>query len=217
MAAADEDASAGRPRGGATKALPCRGCGCADRDDGPAEAVPEWRGGLDAERASRIDVRPILAAGEPPLGAVIQLAEAVAPGGVLLIEAPFDPQPLRRLLAGKRFATYAERLGPGHWRIWCRRGNGDDRLAQPEGRRTEATTWRAGDVVHIDVRGLEASRPLIAILALIDGAAHQGHVVVHHNREPLYLYPELVDRGWSYARLPSPEGEVRLELRGPPP
>lgn len=216
MAAADEEASTGRPAGGVSEALPCRGCGCVDRDDGPAEVVPEWRGGLDAERASRIDVRPILAAGEPPLGAVIQLAGAVAPGGVLLIEAPFDPQPLRRLLAGKEFATYGERLGPGHWRIWCRRrGDSGDRRARAEDRPTEAMTWRAGDVVHIDVRGLEAPRPLVAILALIDGGSHQGHVVVHHNREPLYLYPELDDRGWSYARLPSPEGEVRLELQRP--
>ncbi|MGZ9034298.1 MAG: DUF2249 domain-containing protein, partial [Rhodospirillales bacterium] len=69
--------------------------------------------------------------------------------------------------------------------------------------------------VHIDVRGLEAPRPLVAILTLIEGGSHQGHIVVHHDRDPLYLYPELEDRGWRYARLPSPGDEVRLELRGP--
>ncbi|HSO43010.1 MAG TPA: DUF2249 domain-containing protein, partial [Rhodospirillales bacterium] len=61
--------------------------------------------------------------------------------------------------------------------------------------------WRSGDVVHIDVRGLHAPRPLVAILTLIDGGSHRGHIVVHHDRDPLYLYPELEERGWRSTRL----------------
>lgn len=215
MAAADEEpstaASAVEP------AVPCRGCGCADRNDAHAEAVPEWRRSAEAKPAGRIDVRPMLAAGEPPLGAVLGTAEAVAPGGILIIEAPFDPQPLRRVLAAKGFSTYGERLAAGHWRIWCRRGDGVGEAPARAADPTQAgpRSWRDGEVVHIDVRGLEAPRPLVAILALIDGGGHTGHVVVHHDREPLYLYPELEERGWRYARLASPQGEVHLELRGP--
>lgn len=209
MAAADEEASAAA----SASDLPCRGCGCTDRDDAPAEDVPAWRQSLNAEPAARIDVRPMLAAGEPPLSAVLGMAEAVAPGGVLLVETPFDPQPLRRVLAGRGFSTSGERLGHGHWRIWCRREEGKARTEGPPP--AGPRIWRDGEVVHIDVRGLEAPRPLVAILTLIDGGGHAGHVVVHHEREPLYLYPELEERGWQYARLASPAGEVRLELRGP--
>lgn len=193
----------------------CRACGCGDREDGPVEAVPDWRGGAEAANPCRIDVRPMLAAGHAPFAAVMQAADGVAVGGVLLIEAPFDPQPLRRVLAGKGFTSYGERAGNGHWRIWCRRGEaGRERLGRAEGPGGSAT-WQSGGVVHIDVRGLEAPKPLVAILALIDSGAHQGRIVVHHQREPLYLYPELEERGWSYSRLPAPAGEVRLELRGP--
>ena len=58
-------------------------------------------------------------------------------------------------------------------------------------------------------------KPLIAVLGLIEGGGHAGHIVVHLDREPIYLYSELEDRGWRYARVPAPKGEVRLELRGP--
>ena len=193
----------------------CRACGCADREDGPVEAVPDWRRGAEAANPCRIDVRPMLAAGQAPFAAVMQAADGVAAGGVLLIEAPFDPQPLRRVLAGKGFSTYGERAGPGHWRIWCRRGEPErERFSRIEGP-GGGVIWQSGSVVHIDVRALEAPKPLVAILALIDSGAHEGHIVVHHRREPFYLYPELEERGWSYSRLPAPSGEVLLELRGP--
>lgn len=217
MAGADDEALPAKPaQGDGARPLPCGGCGCADRDDGPAEAVPDWRDHVDFDRLRRMDVRPMLAVGEAPFAAVMRMAEDVAAGGFLMIEAPFDPQPLRRVLAAEGFLTYGERLGPSHWRIWGRRDEPRDRLEQAGEPRAGARIWRSGDVVHIDVRGLEAPGPLVAILALIDGGGHDGHVVVHHEREPLYLYPELEDRGWRYRRLPSPEGEVRLELLGPP-
>lgn len=214
MAVADDEAGQRRPVG-AGAAGPCGGCGCADREDAPAEPIPEWRTGVDAAAARRLDVRPMLAAGEGPFAQVMQAAAGVPGGGLLLIEAPFDPQPLRRVLAGRGFSTYGERVGPGYWRIWCRRG---DARADREGQAAsegQALTWQSGGALHIDVRGLEAPKPLIAILGLIDGGGHAGHIVVHHDRDPLYLYPELEDRGWRYARLPSAKGEVRLELRGP--
>jgi hypothetical protein len=37
-------------------------------------------------------------------------------------------------------------------------------------------------------------------------------VIVHHDREPLLLYPELAERGWSAQRMDAPPGEVRLVL-----
>ena len=218
MAAANEHLRAARRQPGeAAEATPCGGCGCAD-DQGPGEEAPDWREHLDPAAAPRLDVRPMLAAGEGPFAVVMQMADGVPPAGVLVIEAPFDPQPLRQVLASRGFSTYGERLGPGHWQIWCRRCQpGDDPppVQQAECAPREAQIWRSGDVVHIDVRGLEAPRPLVAILTLIDGASNQGHIVVHHDRDPLYLYPELEERGWRYARLPSPGDEVRLELRGP--
>ncbi len=77
----------------------------------------------------------------------------------------------------------------------------------PLGRR-----WRAADGMHIDVRGLPPPEPFVAILALVDEEETDGPVIVHHFREPVYLYPELAERGWRWSVIPGEEGEVRLIL-----
>jgi len=74
------------------------------------------------------------------------------------------------------------------------------------------TVWHDGAVAHIDVRGLEPPQPMVAILALLEGPDTGDTVVAHLDREPIYLYPELTERGWSHAAVPGDAGEVRLRL-----
>ena len=75
--------------------------------------------------------------------------------------------------------------------------------------------WRTADAVHIDVRGLEPPEPMIAILQTIDGGEVDSALIAHLDREPIFLYPELDDRGWDHEII-SPgcedEDEVRLRL-----
>ena len=79
-------------------------------------------------------------------------------------------------------------------------------------------TWRTADAVHIDVRGLEPPEPMVEILRLIDGGVIEGVLVAHLDREPIFLYPELDDRGWDYQAMePSCGGsdcaeEVRVRI-----
>jgi Uncharacterized conserved protein (DUF2249) len=73
--------------------------------------------------------------------------------------------------------------------------------------------WRDAQGEHIDVRGLPPPQPLVAILRLVHEQAEGGAaVIVHHDRDPLALYPELAEIGWSVARLPSDAGVVLLRL-----
>jgi hypothetical protein len=37
--------------------------------------------------------------------------------------------------------------------------------------------------------------------------------VVHHEREPVFLFPELAQRGWSWEQIPVEPPEVRLRLK----
>lgn len=75
--------------------------------------------------------------------------------------------------------------------------------------------WHEPDGWHIDVRGGTPPQPMVAILRLLqslqadDGAA----VTVHHDRDPVMLYPELAQIGWHAERIAGEEGEVRLLLR----
>ena len=82
---------------------------------------------------------------------------------------------------------------------------------------TTARRWRDEQGEHIDVRGLAPPAPLVEILRLVDelDARADGAppaVVVHHDRDPQLLYPELAERGWSAEPLPADPGEMRLRL-----
>ena len=74
--------------------------------------------------------------------------------------------------------------------------------------------WRDADGEHIDVRGLAPPAPLVQIVALVDALADDAAavIVVHHDRDPQMLYPELAERGWRAERIPGDAGEVRLRL-----
>ena len=72
--------------------------------------------------------------------------------------------------------------------------------------------WIEPDGIHIDVRGLPPPEPLVAILALVRGMCDATPVIVHHERDPLLLYAELAEIGWSAERIDAEPGEVRLRL-----
>jgi hypothetical protein len=79
-----------------------------------------------------------------------------------------------------------------------------------------APHWPEDDGTHIDVRGLPPPEPLVAILTLIERVDAATTIIVHHDRDPLLLYPELAERGWSAERVAGEAGEVRLKLMRTP-
>jgi len=73
--------------------------------------------------------------------------------------------------------------------------------------------WRADDGHHIDVRGLEPPEPMVAILGYLEREGASSPVIVHHFREPVFIYPELAERRWSHEIVAGDPDEVRLILR----
>jgi uncharacterized protein (DUF2249 family) len=80
-------------------------------------SLPEWT----TRAAAWLDVRPILASGGEPLPTILQTAASVDQGEVLVLDAPFNPTPLRALLGSKGFDVHAAELAPDHWRLYFRR------------------------------------------------------------------------------------------------
>ena len=72
--------------------------------------------------------------------------------------------------------------------------------------------WIEADGLHLDVRGLPPPEPLVTILALVRDAPQDTAVIVHLERDPRLLYPELAEIGWEATRIDAPTGEVRLRL-----
>lgn len=161
-----------------------------------------------------LDVRPLLASGEDPLGAILEAADKVEFGGSLVVDAPFNPSPLRRVLAARGFSSYGRQLSGGHWRVFfhCDGGQDWERDADvavgPEG----ALSWQEQDGLHIDVRRLKPPAPMLAVLRLLDGTSAIDALIVHHDRMPQYLLPELAERGWRIARIDEQFANIQLWL-----
>jgi uncharacterized protein (DUF2249 family) len=176
------------------------------------ESAPDW---LSKEPNERLDVRPLIQQGGDPFHEIMSITSRMAEGQVLEIEAPFDPVPLRRVLGERGFAHHGQHAGPDHWRIRFMRERPDSPGETPPascGSNLPGRSWLEADGLHVDVRGLNPPAPMLAVIGLIEGGAVGGRMIVHHEREPLYLYPELAERGWTWRRLPGEDNEVRLEL-----
>lgn len=181
-------------------------------DNKEAGGPPEWLAlALDCRP---IDVRGILASGTDPFTVIMEAAADIGMGGFLVIDAPFNPSPLRRILAGRGFSSYGRKLSEGHWRVFFHLDGGADweRGADVEVTPEGAMTWSEEDGIHIDVRKLAPPNPLLAIIRLIEGVTGNETVVVHHDREPQLLAPELAERGWHIARIASEVVNIRLWL-----
>ncbi len=61
------------------------------------------------------DARPMLAAGEEPLTAILEAATALADGQTLEVLAPFEPVPLLDLLGRRGFRTACEERDADTW------------------------------------------------------------------------------------------------------
>jgi hypothetical protein len=86
---------------------------------------------------------------------------------------------------------------------------------QVAAKRAPGEVWREADGLHIEVRGLPPPEPLVRIIRQIENAAGAGSLIVHHDRDPVLLYGELAERGWTATRIGGDDidaSEVRLKL-----
>lgn len=87
--------------------------------------------------------------------------------------------------------------------------------ARPEG---GSRKWRTPEGIHIDVRGLPPPQPAVETLQLVDSEEADAVLTARLDREPIFLYPELDDRGRSFEIVPASwrgaafEDDVRLRL-----
>ncbi len=160
--------------------------------------IPDWLSGALPEQIIALDVRPILAADIDPLAEILSQVKKMSPEAILSIEAPFDPVPLRRLLAGKGYDNYAVQRSDQHWQIYLKMHDVQKLPDFPD--LPDFPVVRRDGILEMDLRKLTPPDPMIAVLKMIEGISDyreiEGAFNVWLNRDPIYLYPELVGRQW---------------------
>lgn len=62
-----------------------------------------------------LDVRPDLERGDEPFERIINAAMSIAPGGQLVLIAPFEPVPLYGVMQGYGFAHLSQQRSANEW------------------------------------------------------------------------------------------------------
>jgi uncharacterized protein (DUF2249 family) len=74
----------------------------------------------DLQPALELDVRPLFAAHQPPMAAILDTVGRLAPGQAFRLIAPFEPLPLYQLLAQHGLKPSARVRDDGAWEIMFR-------------------------------------------------------------------------------------------------
>lgn len=67
-------------------------------------------------------------------------------------------------------------------------------------------------LVQLDNRGLSPPEPMLRILSALDTLPAAGKIIAQMDRRPLFLFPELDERGCSYTCDPAAEGGYLLTI-----
>lgn len=175
-----------------------------------ARPVPEKLLRIAPENVVDCDVRPDLRRGEEPFQRILAAARSTPDGGLLKVRAIFEPAPLYGVLARQGFSHFTEYIADDDWCVWFHRDGGPRASGAQEA--VEAPP-EDGDVIMLDVRGLEPPEPMVRTLEAL-AAMPRGKTLVQINvRVPQFLIPKLEERGFTYEVREQSEDLVRLFIR----
>ena len=175
--------------------------------EGRGEGAPP-RALADVPEARRIhlDVREDIRRGQEPFARIMAAVKALAADQVLVLRAPFEPIPLYEVLGKRGLTHWTEQHAADDWSVWFYRGSAPRTTPSPE---PAPTTGRR----VLDVRGLEPPQPMVRVLEEVDRLGAGAELEVHHDRRPLFLYPQLDDRGFLHETDEPEPGLVRIVIR----
>jgi len=166
-------------------------------------AKPAALAAIPSARHVALDVRDTIRRGDEPFSSIMAAVAGLAPDQALVIRVPFEPLPLYRVLGARGFAHWTERHADNDWSVWCYRGAPTTAAAPVAGAESGA----------LDVRGLEPPQPMVAVLERLQMLRPGETLTVIHDRRPMFLYPQLDERGFVHETDEPEPGLVRIVIR----
>lgn len=163
--------------------------------------MPGFLRNIEMDKIQALDVRPILDADKDPLKQLLELLRNLKEGHVLKVINTFEPSPLIALVEKKGFLSYVKVEEPEAIVTYFYKAS--------QAQEIEAETpffeeWEGdlkllkGDRVEIDVRDLPMPQPMMTILEALEKLKDGQALFVQHKKMPLFLLPELKERGYEY-------------------
>ena len=145
-----------------------------------------------------LDVRPILRGGGEPFSKIMETVAALQPEQGLRLFATFKPVPLFSVLGSKGFSHEEKEIGGGDWEVIFRPRKAT--AAAQTGSTPPAddgVEWPL-PVEHLDNRELDPPEPMVRILAATENMKKGQVLSALLCREPVFLLPELANRGHAW-------------------
>ena len=174
--------------------------------------VPGALAAIPDERRVSLDVRNEIRRGDEPFARIMSAVRALAEDQALVLRAPFEPLPLYKVLAARGFARWTENRAPDDWVVYFyHEARAAGAPAVTTGAAAAPTAPEA--TIQLDVRGLEPPEPMVQVLAHLDALGPGQTLEVLHERRPVFLYPQLDDRGFRHETEEPAPGLVRIVIR----
>jgi uncharacterized protein (DUF2249 family) len=161
-----------------------------------------------------LDVREDIASNRDPLSKIMRSASEIGLGKILVVINDFEPIPLYDVLGKKGFVHRTETQGESFHVLF-------KRVVSPKEIRSERHENGPRDiaadgdetVLEIDVRGLEPPEPMMRILKTLNTIDDNTILLVHHHREPMFLYDKLEERGFEAITNKLDEHHYKIVIR----
>lgn len=168
-----------------------------------------------------LDVRPILAQKQDPLKAIIQKIDSLGEGQCLKIINTFEPIPLINLLNKKGYQHHTERPDPETVITFFVKSNSSKTTLETiinqstiqnedEDFEKKLKSFKPELLQVIDVREMEMPLPMVTILENLAHLKIGDALFVYHKKVPVFLLPELKERGFVFLLQNMPDGKVNM-------
>lgn len=177
-----------------------------ESDSGQKNYVPEFYKTLDQKNVRELDVRNDIAQGLDPFNRIMDTLSQMTEETTIKLINSFEPIPLLNILAKKGYFNYTLHKGPSLVHTYIKHSGvkTDYQETKPasfiskDEEIEELIKLYEGQIINLDVRDLEMPLPMVTILNELDVLPSRTLLYVLHRKIPVYLFPELDSRGYSY-------------------
>jgi len=155
-----------------------------------------------------LDVRPILKRGGEPFEHIMAAVVALRPDQGLRLLATFKPTPLLSVLGSRGYTHSVREIGEGDWEVLFTPAPIAVAASTPAVDNDDAAQSWPAPAITLDHRDLDPPEPMVRILAALESMRRGEVLAALLCRDPIFLLPELVQRGHTWRGGFEPDGSA---------